>query len=96
MANKKKNIKNHVQKYRVWNGLLQADLAEATGIPMSTLRLIEKNLVCPRAGATQKLLDFFNVSYDQLFYKDELVKVPMEDVDRAKDRNKILTMRRLP
>jgi DNA-binding XRE family transcriptional regulator len=68
MARTKKNLKNNVQNYRVWKKLLQKDLADATGISLPEIRLIEKNKVTPTPKNQEKLCEFFNVSLDQLFY----------------------------
>lgn len=70
MANRKKPLKNNVQKYRVWKNLLQKELAEAVSISVSELRLIEKNSVCPRLQSRLRLCEFFGVSHDQLFYTE--------------------------
>lgn len=72
MANRKKCIRNNIQKYRIWKGLFQKDLAELTGISLSELRLIEKNKVTPRTPIREKLIQYFDVSHDQLFYHDEM------------------------
>lgn len=80
MANKKKALKNHVQKYRVWRNLLQKDLAEKVGISVSELRLIEKNAVCPRLHHRIKLADFFGVSHDQMFYNDQPIQQQQPNV----------------
>jgi DNA-binding XRE family transcriptional regulator len=69
MAQVKKNLKNNVQKYRVWRGLLQKDLADAIGISISEMRLIERNKVTPKPENQEKLCEFFEVSYDQMFYR---------------------------
>lgn len=66
--NKKKNIGNNLQKYRVWKGLLQADFANQTGISISEVRLIEQNKVSPNPRTTTTILKYFDVSYDQMFY----------------------------
>jgi DNA-binding XRE family transcriptional regulator len=71
MANKKKALKNNVQKYRVWKNLLQKELAEKVGISVSELRLIEKNAVCPRLQHRIKLCEYFGVSHDQMFYNEQ-------------------------
>ena len=67
----KVGMKNHVQKYRVWKGLLQKDLAEKINISVSEIRLIEKQAVAPRPGTRLKLAKLFDVNHDQLFYYDK-------------------------
>lgn len=74
MANRKKPYKNNLQKYRVWKGLLQTDLAKATDISISEIRLIERNAVCPNPRTMKKLCDYFDVNFDQMFYIEEAQK----------------------
>lgn len=69
--NYRKNIKNNIQKYRVWKNLLQSELAEQTGVSVSEVRLLEKNKVSPHKATEEKLLKFFGISYHQLFYEEE-------------------------
>jgi putative transcriptional regulator len=68
--NKKYQLKNNVQKYRVWKNMLQKELAEAVNISISELRLIEKNSVCPRLQLRLRLCEYFGVSHDQMFYNN--------------------------
>lgn len=67
----KKKYKNNVQKYRVWRNLLQRELAEEINISKSQLRNIELNKCQPGAKFITRLCDFFGVSFNQLFYKEE-------------------------
>jgi DNA-binding XRE family transcriptional regulator len=69
---KKKNIKNNVQKYRVWKSMHQKDLAEAVNISVSEIRLIERNKVYPRSELRERLCEYFGVAYDQMFYEEQL------------------------
>ena len=71
MLMNKKGLRNHVQKYRVWQGLLQKDLTEKVNISVSEIRLIEHQAVAPRPGTRFKLAEFFGIRHDQLFYYEE-------------------------
>ena len=68
---KNKKYKINVQKYRVWNNLLQRELAEEVGISKSQLRKIEMNKCYPRELFRERLCNYFNINFEQLFYKDE-------------------------
>jgi DNA-binding XRE family transcriptional regulator len=65
----KKKIFNNVQKYRVWKGIKQTDLAKALNISLSNVRSIEDNTHCPRMQTRLMICEFFGVSYDQMFYE---------------------------
>ena len=67
----KRKIKNNVQKYRIYKGILQKDLAKEIDISLSWLRRIEGQKGCPKPGTRIKLSDYFGVSHNQLFYCEE-------------------------
>ncbi len=71
MANTKQHYKNNMQKYRVWKGLLQKDIATDMNISISEIRLIERNEVCPSKKNRIKICDYFGVSFEQMFYLDK-------------------------
>lgn len=62
------NIKNNVQKYRVWKRLTQKELAENIGVSVSQISLIENKLSNPRESTKHKICEFFGVNHDQIFY----------------------------
>lgn len=66
--NFKKDYKNNVRKYRVWKQLTQQQLADLIGIDVSDLRLIEKQAVIPQLKTREKIIKYFNVSMEQMFY----------------------------
>jgi len=70
---KKIKYKNNVQKYRVWKGIAQKELAENVGYSVSEIRLVEKNEVTPRLMLRLKICEFFGVSHDQMFYHENEV-----------------------
>lgn len=63
--------KNNLHKYRLWKGIVQSEISDKTGISVAQIRLIEKNKSYPRKQNRDKLLSYFNVSFNQMFYKDE-------------------------
>lgn len=67
----KKNLKNHLQKYRVWKKLTQEELSKKLKISVSELKLIERQKVTPQFLNRWQIIQFFGVSMDQMFYKDE-------------------------
>jgi DNA-binding XRE family transcriptional regulator len=72
--NTKKLYRNNLQKYRAYNGLTQVELASKLDIHANTLRYIEKQVSYPQDRNIKVILDFFGVSYNQMFYevtKDE-------------------------
>lgn len=76
MANKKKNeekeqLLNHLQKYRMWKGLRQSDLAAATKISIATIRNVEKNNYTPKITLRLILANYFGIREKQLFYNED-------------------------
>jgi DNA-binding XRE family transcriptional regulator len=63
-------IKNNVGKYRVYHNMTQKELAEALKISCALLRKIEVNNHYPKYVVRAKILKFFNVSENQIFYKE--------------------------
>lgn len=71
MKQKKIKYKNNVQKYRIWKGIAQKELANEIGYSVSEVRLVEKNKVTPRLMLRLKICEFFGVSHNQMFYVKE-------------------------
>ena len=69
--NTKKNLKNNIQKYRKWKNLSQIELANSIDFSVTELRLVEKQKHTPREVTRNKIVNFFGVSYGQMFYKDD-------------------------
>jgi DNA-binding XRE family transcriptional regulator len=67
----KKIIHNNISKYRIWKNVRQIDLANALNCPINQFREIEKGLKQPSDDQSHKILEYFGVSFDQMFI-DEL------------------------
>lgn len=63
-------IKNNVGKYRVWHGMTQKELAKALKISCFLLRKIEVESYYPKYMVRAKIQKFFDVSSNQIFYKE--------------------------
>lgn len=61
------NIKNNLQKYRVWKQLTQSKLAKITKISKNIIAKIEQENYYPKYIIRQKLCDYFGISQDQMF-----------------------------
>jgi DNA-binding XRE family transcriptional regulator len=64
-------LRNNVQKYRVWKGLTQAELAKKAGCSVLTIQNVERHVRFPHFKTQVKLLRFFDLDYQQLFYIEE-------------------------
>lgn len=62
--------RNNLQKYRIWKNLTQKELADNLNIKIRKLRDIDVNKSYPRKYIRDKLLKYFNVSFEQMFYKN--------------------------
>jgi len=65
-----KNLKNNVMKYRAWKGLTRKQLAKEVRCSENTLALTEYQKTTPSPALMYNLCQFFNVSENQLFYKE--------------------------
>jgi DNA-binding XRE family transcriptional regulator len=66
-------LKNNVQKYRIWKGLYQKELADKIGISTSYLRGIEKFIFWPSLKVRIRFCEFFGVNHRQLFDRNQEV-----------------------
>lgn len=74
MANKKRpdpGIKNNLQKYRIWQGLALKNLGAHLQVSQQLLGRIEHGHY-PKYQVRKKICDFFNVSHNQMFYKEDV------------------------
>lgn len=71
MPKNKKIIHNNISKYRIWKNVKQADLANAIKCPINQFREIEKGFKQPSEKQKEEILEYFGVSFDQMFI-DEL------------------------
>ena len=67
----KRNMKNNVQKYRVWKNILQKDLANEVKCSATEIRLIEGNKVTPGGELRKRICEYFGVSHNQMFYEED-------------------------
>lgn len=61
------NIKNNLQKYRVWKNLTQSKLAKITKISKNIIAKMEQENYYPKYIIRQKLCNYFGISQDQMF-----------------------------
>lgn len=66
--NYKKQYYNNLQKYRVYYNLTQESLANKLKISPQTIRMIEHQKSFPTGHNIKTILDYFNLSFDQMFY----------------------------
>ena len=60
---------NHLRKYRFeHNEITQQDLANAVGVTRLTIHSIEKGKFNPSALLALKLVSFFKVKFEDIFY----------------------------
>ena len=60
---------NHLRKYRFdHNEITQQDLANAVGVTRLTIHSIEKGKFNPSALLALKLVHFFKVKFEDIFY----------------------------
>lgn len=65
-------IINNLQKYRVWKGIRQTDLAKCLGISNGFYRKIEAGHY-PKYQIRIRICKYFDVNQDQMFFKVEEV-----------------------
>lgn len=73
MTNKKR-ITNNLKVLREERGLKQKFIAEHLGISANYYSQIENGHRPPQVDHLLKLRDLFNVSLDEIFFKDEIAK----------------------
>jgi DNA-binding XRE family transcriptional regulator len=64
------NIRNNLQKYRLFKNLTQEELKEKTKISINMIRRIEKRSYYPNYIIRSKICEFFEINQDQMFYKE--------------------------
>jgi DNA-binding XRE family transcriptional regulator len=67
-------ILNNVRKYRIWNNLTQEQCAKDLKISVNHLRSIECDNKYPKYQIRSRLCKYFNVSQNQLFMFEEVIK----------------------
>lgn len=70
MKNKKIKYYNNLQKYMTYKNLTIEKLSKEINISMSQLSLISSNKAYPRENNRIKILNYFNLSFNQMFYKN--------------------------
>lgn len=60
-------------EYRLKAGLTQEQLAKKLGVSQNTISAIENGYSYPRLGLTFRILEFFKISFDELFYFQEVL-----------------------
>lgn len=59
-------IEQAIKDQRKLSGLTQIEVAQATGIPQSTISAWEKGINVPNVADCIKLADFYGISIDEL------------------------------
>lgn len=62
---------NHIQETRKSRQITQVKMAEDLQITRQTINAIEKNKYNPSLELALKLADYFDISFETLFYLDE-------------------------
>ena len=62
---------NHIKEIRLKKGITQVQMAEDLQITRQTINAIEKNKYNPSLELALKLVKYFGVPIEQLFYLDE-------------------------
>lgn len=63
---------NHIKEIRLKKGITQVQMAEDLQITRQTINAIEKNKYNPSLELALKLVKYFDVPIEQLFYLDEM------------------------
>ncbi|MBD3107557.1 helix-turn-helix transcriptional regulator [Bacillus sp. AGMB 02131] len=61
---------NHIREIRQKKGITQVKMAEDLQITRQTINAIEKNKYNPSLELALKLIEYFNVPIEELFYLD--------------------------
>lgn len=64
-------VVNHIKEIRLKKGITQVQMAEDLQITRQTINAIEKNKYNPSLELALKLIKYFNVPIEELFYLDE-------------------------
>ena len=64
-------VVNHIKEIRLKKGITQVQMAEDLQITRQTINAIEKNKYNPSLELALKLVKYFDVPIEQLFYLDE-------------------------
>ena len=62
---------NHIREIRLKKGITQVKLAEDLQITRQTVNAIEKNKYNPSLELALKLMEYFDVPIEELFYLDK-------------------------
>jgi putative transcriptional regulator len=62
---------NHIREIREERGITQIKMAEDLRITRQTINAIEKNKYNPSLELALKLIEYFNVPIEQLFYLEK-------------------------
>ena len=62
---------NHIKEIRLKKGITQVQMAEDLQITRQTINAIEKNKYNPSLELALKLIKYFDVPIEELFYLDE-------------------------
>ncbi|MGD6801908.1 helix-turn-helix transcriptional regulator [Rossellomorea vietnamensis] len=65
---------NHIKEIRLKNGVTQVKMAEDLQITRQTVNAIEKNKYNPSLELALKLIKYFNVPVEDMFYLEEQEK----------------------
>ncbi|MET1249274.1 helix-turn-helix transcriptional regulator [Sporolactobacillus sp. STCC-11] len=61
-------VVNHIREIRLKNGITQVKMAQDLKITRQTVNAIEKNKYNPSLELALKLIRYFNVPIDEMFY----------------------------
>src|SRR5690625_2280994 len=75
-----KIISNNLKRLREQRGIKQKFIAEQLGISANYYSQIENGHRPPQVEHLLKLRDLFNVSLDEIFFKDEIAKCDYKDI----------------
>lgn len=64
-------VTNHIREIRKKRGIIQVKLAEDLQITRQTVNAIEKNKYNPSLELALKLIQYFNVPIEKLFYLEK-------------------------
>ncbi|GFZ33427.1 transcriptional regulator [Clostridium zeae] len=65
---------NHIKEIREKKGITQTKMAEDLRITRQTINAIEKNKYNPSLELALKLIEYFEVPIEQLFYLEKSIK----------------------
>lgn len=68
------NVINHIKEIRTKKGVTQVKMAEDLQITRQTINAIEKNKYNPSLELSLKLIKYFNVPIEEIFYLEDDTK----------------------